>query len=120
MFVHGFKVKTRIWHDSIHAICIDFANEVRASGGDTQNCPWKIAASPAVTAQDAPKESAIVEYAADGSISLPQLKTVFGMELGSTVTLMHPVKSGGAPFIYQIGKIDVQLLVSSERMKTLA
>ena len=52
------------------------------------------------------RKSAIVEYAADGSISLPQLKTVFGMELGTTVTLKHAVKSGGATLIYQIGKID--------------
>ena len=92
MFVHGFKVKTRFWHESINAICIDFAKEVRHVGGDMSKCPWKLtdAVAPAASAQAAPKESAIVEYAADGSIPLSQLKTKYGMELGTIVTLKNP------------------------------
>ena len=83
------------------AICIDFAKQVRDLGGDMSKCPWKLtdAVAPAASAQAAAKESAIVEYAADGSISRPQLKTVFGMELGTTVTLKHPVQTGGTTLV---------------------
>ena len=86
MFVHGFKVKTRVNWPSMDAICMDLAKEVRDLGGDMSKCPWKLTDAPAASVS---KESAIVEYAADGSISQLQLKTVFGMELGTTVTLKH-------------------------------
>ena len=87
---------------------MDLAKEVRDKGGDMSKCPWKIqnASAPAASAQDALKENTIVEYGKDGSISRPQLKTVFGMELGTTVTLKHPVQTGGATLVYHIGKID--------------
>jgi hypothetical protein len=47
-------------------------------GGDMSKCPWKLqdASTPDASTQDAPNESTIVEYGADGSISRPQLKTV--------------------------------------------
>ena len=64
------------------------------------------AVAPAASAQDAQRESTIVEYAADGSISRPQLTTVFGMELGTIVTLKHLVQTGGATLVYHIAKMD--------------
>ena len=105
MFVHGFK--TRVTWESMDAICMDMAKEVRDLGGDMSKCPWKLkdAAAPAVSAQNAPKEYAVVEYAADGSIPQSQLKIVFGMELGTTVTLKHPGKDVGTAFVYHIAKI---------------
>ena len=119
MFVHGFKIKTRVAYLSMDAICMDLAKEVRDKGGDMSKCPWKVqnAGAPAASA---PKESTIVEYRKDGSISRPQLKTVFGMELGTTVTLKHPVETGKDALVYHIGKMDGAIVTSSGRVKTLA
>ena len=96
---------------------LDLAKEVRNLGGDMSKCPWKLtdAVAPAASAQAASKESAIVEYAADGSMSQMQLKTVFGMELGTTVTLKH-----GPPtvaLVYHIAKIDGSTVLLLLRFK---
>ena len=98
MYVHGFKIKTRVNWQSMDAICTELAKEVRDLDGDMSKCPWKLtgAAAPAASAQDALKESTIVEYAAGGSISRSQLTTLFGMELGTPVTLNRQVARGRA------------------------
>ena len=74
--------------------------------------PWKLtdAVAPAASAQAAPTESAFVECAADGSISLSQLKAKYGMELGSTVTLKtsNPGQTNTpkTALVYHIAKIE--------------
>ena len=108
MFVHGFKVSTRPWFESMEEICIDFAKQVRDLNGDMSKCPWKLtdAAAPAATATDAPKVDAIVEYAPDGSLEKEQLKTLFGMELGTTVTLKVPAQTGVKSPVYSITSME--------------
>ena len=86
-FVHNWKYKTRLTFPTMDAICIDLAKSVRDMGGDMSKCPWTVTDAPAASAQSASKECAIVVYAADGSMSQTSLKDVFGMELGTTVTL---------------------------------
>ena len=105
-FVHNWKFKTRPTWLTMDAICIDLAKSVRDMGGDMSKCPWTVTDAPAASAQSASKESAIVEYAADGSMSQTSLKDVFGMELGTTVTLKKvPLPPAEAP-VYHIAKID--------------
>ena len=89
------------------AICMELAKEVKDKGGDITKCPWKL---PKAAAQ-IPKESIYVEYGSDGSMSASQLNTVFGMELGTTVTLKplddkRQGETAKAALIYHIGKID--------------
>ncbi len=84
---------------------MELAKEVKDKGGDMTECPWKL---PKASAQ-IPKESIIVEYGSDGSMSASQLKTVFGMELGTTVTLKAPgtgAEAGGKSPVYHIVKMD--------------
>ena len=71
-------------------------------------CPWKLtdAAAPAATTTDAPKVDAIVEYAPDGSLEKEQLKTLFGMELGTTVTLKVPTQTGVKSPVYSITSME--------------
>ena len=111
MFVHNFNVKSRPKFATMDEICIDFAKEVRDLGGDMTNCPWKFidASAPVAAAQDTPKVSTIIEYGKDGSIGQLQLKTVFGMELGTTVTLKVPgtgAQAGVKSPVYHIVKMD--------------
>jgi len=108
MFVHGFRVKSRPWFESMEEICIDFAKQVRDLNGDMSKCPWKLtdAAAPAATTTDAPKVDAIVEYAPDGSLEKEQLKTLFGMELGTTVTLKVPTQTGVKSPVYSITSME--------------
>jgi hypothetical protein len=111
MFVHNFVVPSRPKFATMDEICIEFAKEVRDLGGDMTNCPWPLIHGSAADgkAQDTLKENAIIEYGKDGSIGQLQLKTLFGMELGTTVTLKAPgtgAEAGGKSPIYHIVKMN--------------
>ena len=110
-FVMGITVKTRVTYETMEAIGMELAKEVKDKGGDMTECPWKL---PKAKGDQIPKDTIILEYGSDGSMSASQLKNAFGMELGTTVARKPKVSpkvqgdsAQAAPdLIYHIGKID--------------
>ena len=79
-------------------IAQDFAKDVNDNGGDLKDCPWELptaASAPhaAASAQPFTQNSTILTFGADGSLDIGQLKSVFGMELGTTVRLKKKAKA---------------------------
>ena len=86
------KVKTRKQYRSSVEIAQDFAKDVKDNGGDMKGCPWELPTAASVphaaaSAQPLAPNWTLLTYGADGSLDIGQLKSVFGMELGMTVTL---------------------------------
>ena len=82
--------------------------DVLDAGGDFEDCPWNLprnpsaAAASAASAQPLGEQSTILEFDADGSLDLGQLKSVFGMEVGTTVALKTDSKCN----VFHIAKVD--------------
>ena len=122
MHVHGFtkKVKTRKQYPSLEAIAQEFAKDVQDAGADLKDCPWKLPAAAsapeaAASAQMA-QQSTLLTFGADGSLDIGQLKNVFGMELGKTVTL----KKDSNGIVFHIAKVEGHTitLVGADNGKT--
>ena len=84
-----------------------FVKDVLDAGGDFEDCPWNrprngSAAASAASAQPLGQQGTILEFDADGSLDLGQLKSVFGMEVGTTVALNTDSKSN----VFHIAKVD--------------
>ena len=111
MHIHGFakKVETRKQYPSLKAIAQDLVRDVQLAGGNISASPWKVPAdAPTAPAQPdasstrtAASAQTIVEFAADGSLDIGQLKSVFGFELGSTVQLKT-----GSGTVFHIAKLE--------------
>ena len=117
MHVHGFakKVKTRKQHPDLEAIAHEFAKDVQDHGGDLKDCPWKLptaASAPetAASAQPLAQPSTILTFGADGSLSIGQLKKIFGMELGTTVALKKDPKCINVLHIVKVEGHTITLL----------
>ena len=123
MHVHGFakKVKTRVQYPSLEAIAHEFVREVGKNGGDLSTSPWKLpAAPPAASAQKEPgsiNTDTIARFAADGSLDVGQLKSVFGFELGITVQLKE--KGGTVHHIAKVESRAVTLIAGDSSKKIL-
>ena len=83
--------RTRKEYPPLEAIAQQFVKDVLDAGGDLEDCPWYLptdasaAAASAASAQPLGEQSTILEFDADGSLDLGQLKSVFGMEVGMAV-----------------------------------
>ena len=114
------KVKTWKQYRSLEEIAQDFAKDVKDAGGDLKDCPWQLptaapAPQAAASAQPLAQQSTILTFGADGSLDIGQLKDVFGMELGTTVTL----KKDSNGIVFHIAKVsDTITLVGADNGKT--
>ena len=108
MHVHGFEKNAGTLYPSLEAIVQQFVKDVLDAGGDSEGCPWNLptdasaAAASAASAQPLGEQSTILEFDADGSLDLGQLKSVFGMEVGTTVALKTDSKCN----VSHIAKVD--------------